>query len=773
MVTGGCPAEAGLLGWRHGLAAVLLGITAGMIMADRPLAAQQPTPQAVAAQMAVAFEIPEQDLNAALLDFADRAGLQLIYDVGFVAGLRNTPLSGSFTAREGLSRLLAGTGLTFRFNDANTVTLERAARQEDGGPMRLGPIMVEGELQRRSLQDTQTSVAVIRGEDLERRGDVDLHDVVERTPNVTSAFGEDGFSIRGVDQRGAAPGGSGLVVNTTVDGATLVNNQSTFFGPYSTWDLEQIEVLRGPQSTQQGRNALAGAIVIRSKDPTYEYEAKARGELAQHDTRGGALAVNAPLVEDKLAVRLSVDHLRSDGFVNNPTLDDDEYDARKQTTLRGKLRADPTEDFSAIVSLSYVENFGGDDFIEKDLFPGERVNFSDIESAKEGATHGIAGLRLGYDISDSFTVESETTYLDSDYERFQDLFRTPAAGPLIDFEVRTESFEQELRLRHEQERLKAVVGGFYADISQRSIDPGFAIDTKVDTQNAAVFGEAEFQPLSQLPQLWLIAGGRYDRETAEVDANNLEREATFDAFLPKVGVDYNWTDDLSTSFIVQRGYRAGGTQVNGFTGAVNEFDPSFTWNYEFAVRSQWLDGQLTANANIFYTDWTDQQARILGPSGNTSDFDVRNAGKSRLYGGELDLSLSPTDNLDLFASLGYVRTRFLEFDNRGQDLSDNEFPFSPKLTGALGASYYFDNGFEIHADASYTEGSFGDVANTEEFKSDSRFLLNARVGYEADHWSAFIYARNILDKDYLTLAFPTNSIAGDPLTVGGFVTVNF
>ena len=739
-------------------------------LVEAPALAQQVVPPATEDRMD--FDIPSQDLNSALLSFADTAGIQLFYDAARVQDLRSTAVRGGLTPRDALTRLLAGTGITFTFSDADTVVLKRNAVQ-DSGPMRLGPVMVQGELQRRSLQDTPTSVAVIRGEDLERRGDVDIHDAVERTPNVTSAFGEDGFSIRGIDQRGAAPGGSGLVVNTTVDGATLVTNQSTFFGPYSTWDLDQVEVLRGPQSTQQGRNALAGAIVIRSKDPTYAYEAKARGDLAQHDTRGGALTLNAPLIEDALAVRLSVDHLRTDGFVENPTLDDDEYDAREQTTLRGKVRVDPTQDLSAILSFTYASNFGGDDFIDQDRFPEDRVNLSDVEDAKEGAKHRIAGLRLNYDVSDSFSIESETTYLDSDYERFQDLFRTPAAGLLIDFEVRTESFEQELRLRYEQERLNAVVGGFYADIAQRSIDPGFAIDTKVDTRNVAAFGEAEFQILPQLPQLWLVAGGRYDTETAETKASGLEREATFGALLPKAGVTYDWTDDVSTSVTVQRGYRAGGTQVNRVTGAVNEFDPSFTWNYELALRSRWFDGRLTANANAFYTDWTDQQARILGPSGSLSDFDVQNAGKSRLFGGELDLRLAPVDNLELFGSVGYVKTEFLEFDNRGEDLSGNEFPFAPNLTAAFGASYYFDNGFEIHADASFTEGSFGDVSNTDGFRSDSRFLLNALAGYETDHWGAFVYARNILDKDYLTLAFPTNSIAGEPFTIGGFVTVNF
>ena len=718
------------------------------------------------------FAIAPQPLPAALSDFGRQSGLQVTAHGDLVRGLSSDGVTGTMDAEQALRRLLVGTGLTYSLSGSGAVVIEKAAVL-DNGRIQLAPITVAGELQQRSLQDTHTSVSVFRGEELERSSDRDLHDVVERTANVSSAYGEDGFSIRGIDQRGAAPGGSGLVVNTMVDGASIVTNQSTFFGPYSTWDLEQIEVLRGPQSTQQGRNALAGAIVIRSKDPTYDTEIKGRGDLAQRDTMGGAFALNAPVIDDKMAVRFSVDHKQSDGFVHNPTLDDDAYDAQEQTTLRGKVRLDPTEDLTAILSYTHARNFGGDNFVDPTLFPGERVNLSGFEDPNEGAEHDLFGLRLTYDLPHGFTIESETTYLDSQYERYQALSRTPTVSSTVDFRVMTESLEQELRLRYERERLKGVVGGFFADIGQHSVDPTYAIDTRTDTQNAALFGEVEFQAFSALPGLWLIGGGRYDHETATVKSGGTEQEATFNAFLPKVGVNYHWTGDLSTSFVIQRGYRAGGTQINGYTGAVNEFDPSYTWNYEFGVRSEWFDDRLVANANLFYTDWSDQQARILGPSGASSDFDVRNAGNSELYGGELDLKFAATRNLDLFASVGYVATEFVDFDNRGEDLSGNEFPFAPQVTASVGAAYYFGDGFEIQADANYSDGFYGDVSNSEQFKSDSRFVVNAKAGYEQDHWGAFLYVRNLFDEDYLTLAFPTNSVAGEPLTVGAFFTVNF
>lgn len=812
MGEGGRSFKAGPFGRRRRLTARLALLAVGAAMIGHPAAAQGPAPVAIVGQGVIAFDIPEQDLNAALLDFADRAGLQLIFDAAFVEDLRNAPLQGSFSAREGLSRLLAGTGLTFRFTGDNTVTLRRAASQDAGRPLRLGPIVVEGELQRRDLQDTQTSVAVVTGETLTQRDDTDLYDVIERTPGITQSFGEKGFAIRGVDQRGPGAAGSGLLVTTVVDGVTLPNNQSTFFGPYSTCDLDQVEVLRGPQSTQQGRNALAGAVVIRSNDPTYEEEIKLRGGVAQRQSVDGCITGNLPIVDDKLAARLTVERHRSDGFVKNPTLGSDDYDGRRQDTYRGKLRIDPLESLSIVGGFTFAENFGGEDFVEAAGFPDDRFNFSNFE-AKEGSRHRFGNVRVTFDATDGIALESDTSYYNGDYVRIEDLDNTAIDGGFLDRDIDARNVEQELRVRFEDDRIKAVVGGYFADIRTENISlaqvpgtfvnpllpPGVIIDslrtTVNDIRNIAVFGEAEYR---LTPSFGVIAGGRYDYETLDfselgvVTANSalvplppdeaFESETTFSVFLPKVGVVYDWTGGLSTSFIVSRGYRAGGTQFNTIAAAdpnrdaLNEFDPETTWNYEFAVRSQWFDKRLTANANVFYTDWQDQQVNVSGPTRLSLDFDTRNVGSSTLFGGELDVRARVTDNLDLFGAVAYAKTEFDEFAESGQDFSGNEFPSAADWTAAAGASYFFDNGIELHSDVSYTSDYFTDAANTPAAKGDARFLVNARLGYARETWSAFVFVRNLFDNDYVLGASTPDGArvrTGEPRTVGAYFTMQF
>ena len=186
---------------------------------------------------------------------------------------------------------------------------------------------------------------------------------------------------------------------------------------------------------------------------------------------------------------------------------------------------------------------------------------------------------------------------------------------------------------------------------------------------------------------------------------------SFNAFLPKISAAYEISENVSTSLTYQRGYRAGGTQVNNFSGKVNAFDPEHTDNYEWALRSEFQEGRVIVNANAFYTRWTNQQVNILGTSGRAIDKDTVNAGESEVIGGELSIEASATDKLALFGSLGYAETRFLDFDTGEKNFAGNQFPNAPKVTAALGGEYDFDNGFRLSIDAVYTGAKFTDIAN--------------------------------------------------------------
>ncbi|MEM7669829.1 MAG: TonB-dependent receptor [Pseudomonadota bacterium] len=442
-------------------------------------------------------------------------------------------------------------------------------------------------------------------------------------------------------------------------------------------------------------------------------------------------------------------------------------------------------------------------------FPGERFDFSNDENSERSQFNSV-NLRMAYDLTENITLDSETTYFWNDFLQLGDIDLTAVPQGQSSRQNDFENIEQEVRLSYDSDDLRATVGVFFTrferDATGDFLLPGFTLIpiappasevtirtlTMDKVTNFAGFGEVEYD---LLPELTLIAGMRYDIESFDSvttssflsddptlslflpppsDAEAID--SNFGAFLPKAGLVYSFNEDLSLGFTAQRGYRAGGASLQASSGEVVEFDPEKTWNFELAARSQWLDDRITANANVFYTRWTDQQVNVEGAIPVIDRF-TDNAGRSRLFGGEVEVVVQATDNLDLFGSAAYVDTKLIEFTTNGSIFDGNEFPGAPRFTAAFGGTYAFDNGWFASADASFTDSAFSDVANTDALKTDARFLVNARAGYQDDNWEVFAYVRNLFDNSYATNRFASLSgitaQSGEPLTFGLIGQIRF
>lgn len=309
-----------------------------------------------------------------------------------------------------------------------------------------GVIIITGEKVDRSLQDTITSVGIVTGESIEALGITTLSETFDYIANVNLGNTEGGFSIRGIPFDNLLGAGSSPLAQIYVDDVTL-SDQSTRFGAEGVWDVAQVEVLRGAQSTVQGRNALAGAIVIRTVDPTFEWDGKARvigftSEGGEEFALSGALG--GPIIDDVLAFRVSGERRESDGFVSNPITGGTDFE--DQWNGRVKLLFTPTPDIRSLLTYAYVEvdvanrasdrrSRGPDGFVNfADVVPGNEFNresFINSPDSNINTQHNIS-WKNDWDVSAAVRLTSITTYSDGQIDERLDTdgtFLNPALFP--------------------------------------------------------------------------------------------------------------------------------------------------------------------------------------------------------------------------------------------------------------------------------------------------------------------------------------------------------
>lgn len=724
-------------------------------------------------------------------------------------------------------------------------------------------IVVTGEKIDRTLQETTTSVAVATAVRIENEGVLSLQEIYDRTANLTQTYGSDGVSIRGVMDTGVAGAGDAPLATVYVDGAPLPNG-ILFNGPTDSWDVAQVEILRGPQSTLQGLNALAGSVVIRTEDPSDTWDLKARLILADPEETGFAIAGGGPLVEGELAFRIAAESREGDGYVWNVTRDEPEAPVDRQT-VRGKLLWTPSAvpGLEARLGYTHFESSGGYPFVysRTDVpdFYDDRIAVNDSRNGSDiGAD--IVTLEVSYPLSDSLSLTSATSWSDvSDFTEYDN--DGSAANLGYGFSDRQyETLTQEFRLGYQGTRLRGLLGAFYYNrdtesLSASRIDVPTPVSTisfllqsqGLDTTTAdmiaglyatalpvipvdyadtapaqvttyALFGDGEWDLTDQLT---LLGGFRWDHEENRIAVTSTatfigvypnpddfappgdplwfaiaginagvqgivdsaagsapEAERSFDAFLPKLGLRYELTPDVSAGFVVQRGYRSGGSSSNLARAQTFAYDPEYTWNYEASLRSSWLDGALTVNANAFYVDWSDQQVAV---NFGLNDFDLHtvNAGQSHLYGFEVETAWQVSQPLNLYASVGHTRTRFDDFEvstGAVTDLSGQEFAFAPALTLSGGGTYRWSNGFVANLNANYRSEVYSEVGAAQPTsRVGDRTIVNTRVGYETDRWGAFVYAHNLFDEEYFSYrrtGYDT-AVLGDPRVVGVMLQANW
>ncbi|NND67740.1 MAG: TonB-dependent receptor, partial [Halioglobus sp.] len=432
----------------------------------------------------------------------------------------------------------------------NVFAQEISSGDQIEDPKKMEEIIIFGTKLGLTVQDSDVSVEVFDAMRLEREAIFDLDDVLLRSPNVAISGDTTSMTIRGINRNGASGGGQGVTSNVYVDGAPAAS-AALQFGVESVWDVAQVEVLRGPQSTVQGRNALAGSVVISTADPTHEWEIKSRLRAAQYNTEQYALAVSGPIVKDQLAFRIAVDKQSTDGFIDNVasgrSLDQDYADT---LTVRSKLLIEPNVLPGLRIELIYEDTdseLGNSssrvsasvpvtDPAFRDYDPTEGNTFADYSQNSIDVQRSIADI--AYSLTDNLQLNGLFTYeevqRDNLLGNLKDLSLFPNNGFNDDS---VETFSAELSIQFNYDRLTGRVGTYYYesedsllfDVSAPFFDaipngiPGISLDPAdsqiiarvtdgTQTDNYAFYAQFRYE----LSDSWTLAAGlRYDHEEFE------------------------------------------------------------------------------------------------------------------------------------------------------------------------------------------------------------------------------------------------------------------
>lgn len=690
-----------------------------------------------------------------------------------------------------------------------------AAAQETPGdtaaePFALGPIVVFGDRTTTNADETLASVAIVGERELALPTVSNWRDSFRLMGNVQAGdWNENGVIIRGVNSEGQTPGGLGAPLATFyVDGVQQTVN-GTRRGVRGTFDTEQFEVFRGPQSTLSGRAALAGAMYLRTRDPDFTRSGAAELTYGENDHKQVGLAYGSPLGE-KVAFRISGEWSETDTELNYPSYRRfdkyDDFTTDEYYTLRGKLLWTPGDDgatrvlFSAshsydrplmsdIVGPAWSSNAPRYGARRGDMWGSlspDWVAFYGVtelpayQEVREATTDNF-GLEITHDFSDVLTLTSMTGYSKNTTDRDSINVGTRGETMTVRGSFEQELVSQEFRLSYDEGPWRGVVGYYVAQEKQEAWRRQQIANLDKSRNHATIVNQAAFGEVSYefLPGFRVIGGGRIDYTRQETDAffkrngvvtTDLSTWYDDTVFIPKVGVEYDITPTQTVALVYQQGYRPGGEAVRSTDGWRYSYEPEWTHVIEASYRARLLDGRARIAANAFYQEWDDQQIEIRSDPASGASSYIANAGKSTSYGAEIEGSYQATERLNLFTSIGLLHTEFDDFWIGDTDYSGLPFPAAPEQSIAIGYYWGRDTGFFSAGNVKYT-GSFMsriEAGVPDPIDLDAYTTVDLSVGYAWDRVRATLYATNLFDEQYFTYEYGPNSLAtvGDGRQIG-------
>ncbi len=642
-------------------------------------------------------------------------------------------------------------------------------------------ITVTSSFNKQPLAQVPTSVAVIGEQKIADQGIQHFEEVINGVANLNFSGGTSRpkyLQIRGVGERSEYRGAPNSSVGFIVDDIDL----SGLGMAASMYDVQQVEVLRGPQGTRFGANALAGLIYIKSKEATQLPEHGFKVTLADDDLINVAGYSSGAITED-LNYRISLEQHQQNGYRDNLFLNKDDTNAIDELSGKFKLHYTATEDLTVDFTYIFADNDNGFDAWTLDNNGFDTL--TDNPGVDNQKSHGSA-LKFSFDGLSFANLELISSYTTTDHQHAYDgdwanpeywASKTCDGAPceysyLWDKKADRDILSQEFRLSsNDTSRIfnnttAWLVGTYISRLNEdNDLDSSYngwadeVLDSSYTANNFAVFTQLD----SMLPHGHEMSVGlRVEKRSTDYsDSAGDEFDPSETMWGGHVAVSKAINNEHSAYVRVARGYKAGGfnmglpEQLNQF----KEFDTETLLNYELGLRSSMLDSAFVSRLALFYMDRQDQQVNASQQNPDKpQQFTIytANATSSDSYGLELELTYQVNNNLSFDSTLGYLKATYDDYaylDKYGStiDISGRELAHSPSYTFSIGSTYVNDNGVVFNVNWSGKDEFF--FSDSHDEKASNSNLLNAKIGYELADWSISLWARNITDEKVATRGF--------------------
>ena len=631
-------------------------------------------------------------------------------------------------------------------------------------------IIVTSDFRDSTLLQTPASVTVIDSAAIAQRQARHLEQVLNLAPNVNFSSGASRgrfIQIRGIGERSQFIEPLNPSVGALVDGIDFTG----IAGAATTMDIAQIEILRGPQGTLYGANALAGLINVRSNQPSEQLQGNMQVSVGDYGTGTVSAAVGGPISES-LGYRVAVQQHSSDGYIENDFLKRDDTNNIDELSLRTILDWQASDDLDLKLTLFHVDADNGYDGFSLD---NTRHTLSDTPGHdRHKAT--AAAVESRWQGAENFQLVSLLSFADNDLEYGYD---EDWAFPDICTGQPCEGWEYNSADNYSRQRDNAsvdiklvsepkarilngssgwVVGMYWRDQDEQLLREytyaGGDFTSDFDTTNKALYAQLDTE-LSE--SLTLVSGLRVEnRDAYYSDSDSVAHSVGESLWGGRLALQYQITADQMIYGLVSRGYKAGG--INSDPALVSEdreFDTELMWNFEAGLKGRWLEDRLQAQVAAFYQKRDDiqikqslVQSRVDSNAVDFTDY-FGNAASGANYGIEVEFNWLASESLTWFGSLGLLSA---DYDiPKSEDLDSRQQAHAPDYQFALGGSHQISDTLSISVDVEGKDKFYLSSSHNEQTQAYE--LVNARINYFLNGWDLSLWGRNLTNKDVIVRGF--------------------